>query len=118
MGTHPIFESDFDCLTESKKMSTTWDVQLYIYDLSQGFAAMMSEPLLGFKLEAIYHTAIIVYGKEYYYGGGISGTGINELDRPGTTQLGAPMRRVTLGATEIDQEMRLFLTHQQLKLNK
>ena len=39
-------------------------------------------------MEAIYHTAIVVYGKEYYYGGGISGTGINELDRPGTTQLG------------------------------
>ena len=43
---------------------------------------------MGFRLEAIYHTAIVVYGKEYYYGGGISGTGINELDRPGTTQLG------------------------------
>ena len=28
-------------------MSDTWDVELYIYDLSQGFAAMMSEPLLG-----------------------------------------------------------------------
>ena len=51
-----------------------------------------SEPLLGFRLEAIYHTAIVVYGKEYYYGGGISGTGINELDRPGTTQLGKHLR--------------------------
>ena len=28
-------------------MSDTWDVELYIYDLSQGVAAMMSEPLLG-----------------------------------------------------------------------
>jgi hypothetical protein len=86
-------------------MSDTWDVELYIYDLSQGFAAMMSEPLLGFKLEAIYHTAIVVYGKEYYYGGGLSGSGITELDRPGTTQLGQPMRKMKLGKTEIDQEM-------------
>jgi len=23
MGTHPIFESDFDCLTESKKVTET-----------------------------------------------------------------------------------------------
>ena len=30
-----------------REMSTTWDVELYIYDLSQGVAAMMSEPLLG-----------------------------------------------------------------------
>ena len=29
------------------RMSDTWDVELYIYDLSQGVAAMMSEPLLG-----------------------------------------------------------------------
>ena len=28
-------------------MATTYDVELYVYDLSQGFAAMMSEPLLG-----------------------------------------------------------------------
>merc|ERR1712131_386319 len=75
-----------------------------VYDLSQGFAAMMSEPLLGFRLDAIYHTAIVVYGKEYYYGGGISGSGVTELEQPGTTQLGAPMKRIKLGKTEIDQE--------------
>merc|ERR1711909_44323 len=26
MGTHPIFESDFDCLTESKKMTSSTNV--------------------------------------------------------------------------------------------
>jgi len=25
MGTHPIFESDFDCLTDTKKMAFLWD---------------------------------------------------------------------------------------------
>ena len=39
-------------------------------------------------MDAIYHTAIVVYGKEYYYGGGISGSGVTELEQPGTTQLG------------------------------
>merc|ERR1712130_829671 len=29
MGTHPIFESDFDCLTESKKMSFVRDRRLH-----------------------------------------------------------------------------------------
>merc|ERR1711868_128104 len=27
MGTHPIFESDFDCLTEKSKMSLSADMQ-------------------------------------------------------------------------------------------
>merc|ERR1712212_1397588 len=48
--------------------------------------------------------AIVVYGKEYYYGGGISGSGVTELEQPGTTQLGNPMKRIKLGKTEIDQE--------------
>ena len=33
-------------------------------------AAMMSMPLLGFQLEAIYHTAIVYNGVEFYFGGG------------------------------------------------
>jgi len=78
-------------------MSDTWDVELYVYDLSQGMAAMMSMPLLGFQLEAIYHTAIVYNGVEFFFGGG----GIDQ-SRPGGTHLGAPMRRVKLGKTEID----------------
>ena len=52
----------------------------------------MSMPLLGFKLEAIYHTAIVYNGVEFYFGGG----GIDQ-SRPGGTHLGAPMRKVHLG---------------------
>jgi len=29
MGTHPIFESDFDCLTENAKMATKPAVRTY-----------------------------------------------------------------------------------------
>ena len=52
----------------------------------------MSMPLLGFHLEAIYHTAIVYNGVEFYFGGG----GIDQ-SRPGGTHLGAPMRKVKLG---------------------
>ena len=52
----------------------------------------MSMPLLGFHLEAIYHTAIVYNGVEFYFGGG----GVDQ-SRPGGTHLGAPMRRVQLG---------------------
>ena len=64
-------------------MADTWDVELYVYDLSQGFAAIMSPSLLGFRLEAIYHTAIVINGREYYYGGGeTSNSGITNWYEP------------------------------------
>ena len=40
------------------KMATTYDVELNVYDLSQGFAAMMSQPLLG--------TFIMYFGESKY----------------------------------------------------
>ena len=64
----------------------------FIPIFSNGMAAMMSMPLLGFQLEAIYHTAIVYNGVEFYFGGG----GIDQ-SRPGGTHLGPPMRRVKLG---------------------
>lgn len=44
-------------------------VQLYIYDLSAGAAALMSGMLLGRHIEGIWHTAVVVHGHEYFYGG-------------------------------------------------
>jgi len=85
-------------------MADTWDVELWIYDLSQGFAGMMSSNLLGFHLEAIYHTSIVIYGREYFFGGGANcAPGINQCT-PGGTILGQPMRKVKLGKTELDPE--------------
>lgn len=38
--------------------------------------------LLGKVIEGVWHTGIVVYGKEYYFGGGIS------YDPPGMTPFG------------------------------
>ena len=40
--------------------------ELYIYDLTQGMASSMA-PMLGlnFNLEGVWHTAIVVHGKEW-----------------------------------------------------
>lgn len=61
-------------------------VELYIYDMTQGMAAMMSPLLLGkfnflfsaikinyfqFKgrqIDGLWHTAVVVFGREYFYG--------------------------------------------------
>ncbi|KAF4667126.1 hypothetical protein FOL47_003728 [Perkinsus chesapeaki] len=46
-------------------------VQAHLYDLSQGMARQMSPMILGKQIDGIWHTGIVVFGLEYYYGGGI-----------------------------------------------
>lgn len=95
-------------------------VQLYIYDLSNGLARQMSMALIGkqvcmcgqsppgaspsallcnpltpkfflVQLEGVWHTAVVVGGREYYYGQGIQ-------DAPaGSSPFGNPLQVVDLG---------------------
>jgi hypothetical protein len=48
-----------------------YKVDLYLYDLSNGMARTMSPLLLGKQIDAIYHSGLVVYGIEYFFGGGI-----------------------------------------------
>lgn len=70
------------------------DVDLLIYDLSGGLARQMSAALLGFQLDAIYHTSIQLNGREYVYDGNIVSI------VPGSSHLGQPMEKLHLGKTE------------------
>ncbi|RNF10414.1 putative endo-beta-N-acetylglucosaminidase [Trypanosoma rangeli] len=70
-------------------------VQLYCYDMSGGMAANLSALLIGHHLDAIWHTAIVVYGKEFYFDGGV---GVVH-ESPGQTRFGAPKRIEVLGET-------------------
>ena len=47
-------------------LKMSYAVELYIYDLTQGMASSMA-PMLGlnFNLEGVWHTAIVVHGKEW-----------------------------------------------------
>jgi len=76
----------------------SYAVELYIYDLTQGMASSMA-PMLGlnFNLEGVWHTAIVVHGKEWFFGG----SGIESCP-PGTTMLGRPLRTESMGVTSID----------------
>ncbi|KAH9904785.1 P-loop containing nucleoside triphosphate hydrolase protein [Xylariomycetidae sp. FL2044] len=75
------------------------DVHLLVYDLSGGLAKQMSQGLLGFQLDAIYHTSIELEGMEYVYDGGINSI------RPGSSHLGQPLERIHLGKTELPIEI-------------
>ncbi|GAB4841329.1 hypothetical protein Ancab_022055 [Ancistrocladus abbreviatus] len=74
-------------------------VTLNVHDLSQGLARQLSTSFLGKAIEGIWHTGVVVYGNEYYFGGGI------QHSPAGTTPYGTPIRVVELGVTHIPQDV-------------
>lgn len=74
-------------------------VSLHVYDLSNGLARQLSTSFLGKPIEAIWHTGVVVYGNEYFFGGGIQATAA------GATQYGRPYRVVDLGVTHLPREV-------------
>ncbi|KAJ3777931.1 PPPDE putative peptidase domain-containing protein [Lentinula raphanica] len=73
-------------------------VKLYVYDLSNGMAKQMSLQLTGRQIDGIWHTSIVVFGKEIFYGQGI------DITAPGRSHHGNPLHIVDLGTTSIDEE--------------
>ncbi|XP_055600758.1 uncharacterized protein LOC129749725 [Uranotaenia lowii] len=79
-------------------MEESSEVVLYIYDLTQGMASMMSQMLLGRHIDGIWHTAVVVFGREYFFGS----QGITSC-LPGATVLGQPLKKEVIGRTFIPQ---------------
>lgn len=77
-----------------------YDVFLYIYDLSNGLAAQISMQLTGRHFKAIYHTSIVIHGREYFFGG----SGI-ESSLPSQSPHGTPIEKRLVGQTEVDQNL-------------
>eukprot|EP00871_Galdieria_phlegrea_P000421 jgi/Galph1/137/GphlegSOOS_G4767.1 len=71
----------------------SYKVTLHVYDLSQGLAKQWSQALLGTRIEGIWHTGIVVFAKEFFFGGGIC------VEKPGQTPYGSPLKTVELGYT-------------------
>ncbi|KAK8342274.1 hypothetical protein V6Z12_A08G220800 [Gossypium hirsutum] len=74
-------------------------VTLNVYDLSQGLARQLSMTLLGKVIEGIWHTGIVVYGNEYYFGGGI------QHIPAGTAPYGRPIKVIDLGVTHVPKDL-------------
>ncbi|CAI5532739.1 unnamed protein product [Closterium sp. Naga37s-1] len=74
-------------------------VVLHVYDLSHGLARQLSQTLLGTAIDAVYHTGVVAYGTEYWFGAGI------QRGVPGRTDFGPPMEAIRLGCTEIPRDL-------------
>ncbi|KAL3647642.1 hypothetical protein CASFOL_008610 [Castilleja foliolosa] len=81
-------------------------VSLNVYDLSQGLARQLSTTFLGKVIEGIWHTGVVVYGREYYFGGGI------QNDSVGKTPYGTPLRVVDLGVTHVPKDVFEMYLHE------
>ncbi|ENN71084.1 uncharacterized protein LOC109544582 isoform X2 [Dendroctonus ponderosae] len=71
-------------------------VEVYIYDLSGGLASQLSPMLIGKRIDGIWHTSIVVYNREYFFGSG----GVESCN-PGSTALGHPKEVKHLGDTQV-----------------
>ncbi|KAJ0691974.1 putative PPPDE peptidase domain-containing protein [Helianthus annuus] len=76
-----------------------YKVTLHAYDLSGGLARQLSMSFLGKAIEAIWHTGVVVYGTEYYFGGGI------QQVPAGTAPYGTPLRVIDLGVTHVPKDV-------------
>jgi len=73
-------------------------VELYVYDLSNGMARQLSAQLTGRQIDGIWHTSVVVFGKEVFYGQGIN------ISFPGQTPHGTPMQVINMGETALDED--------------
>jgi hypothetical protein len=78
------------------------EVHLAVYDLSQGMARSLSVQFLGpnHAIEMIPHTALLVFGKEYFFGGGIQSVDPHYFRRMSGRH---PVRTERLGTTRVSQ---------------
>lgn len=77
-------------------------VAIHVYDLSNGMARQISARLLGTQIDIVPHTGVVVFGKEFFFSGGI------QEEDPSAFSLsrGIPVcRTIELGETEIPEEI-------------
>jgi hypothetical protein len=79
----------------------SYPVQLLVYDLSKGYLKYVSCLTFGLWKPVIWHTSILVHGKELFYGGGIQCLEPDKVEK----YFGmVPDKVVDLGTTDLMQE--------------
>ena len=97
------FESLKECiellndLLSNTQQAGKYKVIVYQYDLTGGLAKNMSRSFIGKQIDGIWHTAVCVFGKEYFYGGGIC------IGEPKKTPYGYPVKELDFGYTNKTQ---------------
>ena len=101
-----FFETLKDCLNVINKLLSNpgYKVIVYQYDLTQGMAKAMSRGLIGKQVDGVWHTAVCVFGKEYFYGGGIC------VGEPKKTPYGYPVKEIDFGyTTKTEADLKAYI---------
>lgn len=69
------------------------DVVLHVYDVSGGLASSVASWFVGENVDGIWHTGVVVFGREYYYNQNI------RYEEPGATRWGEPTKQLWIGST-------------------
>ena len=95
-----------DCLNIINKLLSNpgYKVIVYQYDLTNGMAKAMSRGLIGKQVDGVWHTGVCVFGKEYYYGGGIC------VGKPKKTPYGYPVKELDFGyTTKTEADLKAYI---------
>ena len=95
-----------DCLNIINKLLSNpgYKVIVYQYDLTNGMAKAMSRGLIGKQVDGVWHTGVCVFGKEYYYGGGIC------VGEPKKTPYGYPVKELDFGyTTKTEADLKAYI---------
>lgn len=76
-------------------------VTLAVYDLSMGMARQLGPQLLGMDIDMIPHTGVVVYGQEYFFGGGIQSLPHEQF----AASHMPPVQMLDMGETEVPKEL-------------
>jgi hypothetical protein len=75
-------------------------VRLAVYDLSHGWAKRLSPCLFCKKIEVAPHTSILIFGKEFFWGGGLQKMSHEDFKKQSGTE---PVEIIDMGRTEIPE---------------
>ena len=90
-------DNDNVIINDNENGMSGYEVKYFMYDLSGGIVKGLSRLILSQEIEGIYHTSVYVYGKEYYYQGGIY------KSLPRKTSYGKPIKEIRFGNTNKTQ---------------
>jgi hypothetical protein len=93
LDAHDLGQASYSEFTANCLKIDYSEVALYWYDLSNDWAKYLSPMLLGSAETGIWHTGIVAFGREYFFGGRTT------WQSPGATVFGRPTKLQRLGLT-------------------
>jgi len=93
LDTHDLGQASYSEFVANCLKIDFSEVALYWYDLSNDWAKYLSPLLLGSSETGIWHTGIVAFGREYFFGGRTT------WQSPGATVFGRPSKLQRLGLT-------------------